>query len=42
MAELLFVSPSTVKSHLASLQTKLGARNRFELAAFAWQSGCMA
>ena len=42
MAELLFVSPSTVKSHLASLQTKLGARNRVELAAFAWQSGRMA
>jgi DNA-binding NarL/FixJ family response regulator len=41
MAELLFVSPSTVKSHLASLQTKLGARNRVELAAFAWQSGRM-
>ena len=39
MAALLFVSPSTVKSHLASLQTKLGARNRVELAAFAWQSG---
>ena len=42
MAELLFVSPSTVKSHLGSLQTKLGARNRVELAAFAWQSGRMA
>ena len=42
MAALLFVSPSTVKSHLASLQTKLGARNRVELAAFAWQSGRMA
>jgi DNA-binding NarL/FixJ family response regulator len=41
MAELLFVSPSTVKSHLASLQTKLGARNRVELAAYAWQSGRM-
>lgn len=42
MAELLFVSPSTVKSHLASLQVKLGARNRVELAAYAWQSGRMA
>ncbi len=38
---LLFVSPSTVKSHLASLQAKLGARNRVELAAWAWQSGRM-
>ena len=38
----LFVSPSTVKSHLASLQTKLGTRNRVELAAWAWRSGRMA
>jgi DNA-binding NarL/FixJ family response regulator len=37
----MFVSPSTVKSHLASLQTKLGARNRVELAAWAWRSGRM-
>jgi DNA-binding NarL/FixJ family response regulator len=37
----LHVSPSTVKSHLASLQAKLGARNRVELAAWAWQSGRM-
>ncbi|QYG94878.1 response regulator transcription factor [Iamia sp. SCSIO 61187] len=37
----LFVSPSTVKSHLASLQAKIGARNRGELAAWAWQSGHM-
>lgn len=42
IAETIFVSPSTVKSHLASLQTKLGARNRVELAAWAWQSGRMA
>jgi len=41
IGELLFVSPSTVKSHLASLQTKLGARNRVELAAWAWQTGRM-
>ncbi|MCU1499654.1 MAG: two-component system response regulator [Acidimicrobiales bacterium] len=41
IAERLFVSASTVKSHLASLQTKLGARNRVELAAWAWQSGRM-
>ncbi len=42
IGDQLFISPSTVKSHLASLQTKLGARNRVELAAFAWQSGRMA
>ncbi|QXC59770.1 response regulator transcription factor [Aquihabitans sp. G128] len=41
IGELIFVSPSTVKSHLASLQVKLGARNRVELAAWAWQSGRM-
>ncbi|CAN5681023.1 response regulator transcription factor [soil metagenome] len=41
IGQLLFVSPSTVKSHLASLQAKLGARNRVELAAWAWQSGRM-
>ena len=41
IGQLLFVSPSTVKSHLASLQTKLGARNRVELAAWAWRSGRM-
>jgi len=37
----LFVSPSTVKTHLGSLQAKLGARNRTELAVWAWQSGHM-
>jgi DNA-binding NarL/FixJ family response regulator len=41
IAEQLFVSASTVKSHLGNLQTKLGARNRVELAAWAWQSGRM-
>jgi DNA-binding NarL/FixJ family response regulator len=38
----LYISASTVKTHLASLQTKLGARNRVELAAFAWRTGRMA
>lgn len=37
----LFISLSTVKTHLASLQTKLGARNRVELAAWAWETGRM-
>ncbi len=41
VAARLFVSPSTVKTHLASLQAKLGLRNRVELAAWAWQSGRM-
>ena len=38
----LFISLSTVKTHLASLQSKVGARNRVELAAWAWSTGRMA
>jgi DNA-binding NarL/FixJ family response regulator len=34
----LFVSLSTVKTHLASIQRKLGVRNRVEIAAWAWES----
>jgi DNA-binding NarL/FixJ family response regulator len=30
---------STVKSHLASIQQKLGLRNRVEIAAWAWETG---
>ncbi|MFI0357961.1 response regulator [Actinomadura sp. 9N407] len=37
----LFVSLSTVKTHLGSVQRKLGARNRVETAAWAWESGLM-
>lgn len=35
----LYISPSTVKSHLASLMRKLGARNRVELAMWAHETG---
>jgi len=35
----LFVSLSTVKTHLGSVHRKLGARNRVEVAAWAWESG---
>ncbi|MEU5897264.1 response regulator [Streptomyces venezuelae] len=35
----LFVSQSTVKAHLAHVQTKLAARNRVEIAVWAWESG---
>ncbi|MEU7133790.1 response regulator transcription factor [Streptomyces sp. NPDC046261] len=38
----LFVSLSTVKTHLANVQLKLDARNRVEIAAWAWESGLAA
>jgi DNA-binding NarL/FixJ family response regulator len=37
----LYLSLSTVKTHLSSAQSKLGARNRIELASWAWRSGLM-
>ncbi|PRW61901.1 response regulator [Actinopolyspora mortivallis] len=37
----LYMSLSTVKSHLASVQGKVGARNRVEIAAWAWRTGLM-
>ncbi len=37
----LFISLSTVKSHLATIQVKLGVRNRVEIAAWAWEGGLM-
>jgi DNA-binding NarL/FixJ family response regulator len=37
----LYISLSTVKTHIASIQAKLGARNRVELASWAWMSGRM-
>ncbi|WP_336210109.1 response regulator transcription factor [Nonomuraea sp. LPB2021202275-12-8] len=39
VAAELFVSLSTVKTHLGSVQAKLGLRNRVEVAAWAWESG---
>ncbi|MGG7574490.1 response regulator [Streptomyces sirii] len=39
IADRLYVSLSTVKSHLAHVQTKLAVRNRVEIAAWAWESG---
>jgi len=38
IADELFISLSTVKSHLASLMTKLGARNRVEIAMWAYET----
>ncbi|MEU3062241.1 response regulator transcription factor [Streptomyces subrutilus] len=39
IAAELFVSLSTVKTHLSNVQAKLDARNRVEIAAWAWESG---
>jgi len=39
IAEQLHISLSTVKTHLASLMRKLGARNRVEIAIWAYESG---
>jgi DNA-binding NarL/FixJ family response regulator len=41
IAGVLFISLSTVKSHLATIQAKLGVRNRVEIAAWAWESRLM-
>jgi DNA-binding NarL/FixJ family response regulator len=39
IAAELFVAVSTVKTHLASAQAKLGVRNRVEIASWAWRAG---
>lgn len=39
IADDLHISLSTVKTHLASIMTKLGARNRVEIAMWAWETG---
>ncbi|RYZ26521.1 MAG: response regulator transcription factor, partial [Propionibacteriaceae bacterium] len=39
VAAALFISLGTVKAHLGSITTKLGARNRVEIAAWAWGTG---
>ncbi|MEW9528071.1 response regulator [Microbispora sp. NPDC049125] len=38
IAAELFISLSTVKSHISGIQAKLGVRNRVEIAAWAWES----
>nr|BFF25869.1 response regulator transcription factor [Glycomyces mayteni] len=39
IAGTLFVSVSTVKTHLEAVRAKLPARNRVEIAAWAWEHG---
>ena len=41
IADELYISLSTTKTHLASLMTKLGARNRVEIAMWAYETGRM-
>ena len=38
IADELHISLSTVKTHLASLMTKLGVRNRVEIAIWAYET----
>ena len=35
----LFISPGTVKNHVAAIQRKLGVGNRVGIAAWAWETG---
>jgi DNA-binding CsgD family transcriptional regulator len=37
----LFLSLGTVKTHLTNIQSKLGVRNRVEIAAWAWATGAV-
>ncbi|KUO18061.1 response regulator [Streptomyces dysideae] len=41
ICQQLVLSLSTVKTHLANIQHKINARNRVEIAAWAWERGMM-
>ncbi len=39
IAQQLFISPGTAKNYLATIQEKIGARNRVAVAVWAWKNG---
>ncbi len=39
IAERLFMSPATAKTHVSRAMVKLGARDRAQLVVFAYESG---
>jgi DNA-binding NarL/FixJ family response regulator len=39
IAAQLFIGPATVKSHVSSILTKLGLRDRIQIVIFAYESG---
>ncbi|MFF0739345.1 response regulator [Streptomyces sp. NPDC004111] len=39
IADAMFITPGTVKTHVASVQRKLGVRNRVGIAVRAWEMG---
>lgn len=39
IAQALYITVGTVKTHLGNIQSKLAARNRVEIAAWAWREG---